>query len=164
MSIHTARVTWRRNEAPFTDNRYSRAHEWEFDGGASVRASASPHVVPTPMSEPANVDPEEAFVAALSSCHMLFFLSIAAKRRYVVDEYVDEAEGRMAADDAGRLSITHVVLRPIVRFSGVTEPDAAAVEKLHHLAHANCFIANSVKTRVTVEPVALDGPREASSA
>lgn len=150
MSEYTARVSWQRDHAPFVDNRYSRAHAWTFDGGVTVPASASPHVVPVPMSEPANVDPEEAFVAALSSCHMLFFLSIAARQRYVVDAYVDDAVGVMEKNEEGRLAMTKVVLHPRIHFSGEKIPDAAQLARLHHLAHTSCFLANSVKTEVTV--------------
>ena len=112
MAEHTATVAWDRFDAAFTDNRYSRAHRWMFDGGATIPASSSPHVVPVPMSDPMGVDPEEAFVASLSSCHMLWFLSIAASRGFVVDHYEDNAVGTMARDEAGRLAMTRVVLRP----------------------------------------------------
>src|SRR6188474_3388298 len=116
MAEHTATVAWSRFDAAFTDNRYSRAHRWMFDGGATIPASSSPHVVPVPMSDPMGVDPEEAFVASLSSCHMLWFLSIAAKRGYVVESYVDEAQGVMAKNGDGKLAMTAVVLRPQVSF------------------------------------------------
>lgn len=151
MSAYTARVVWQRNQAPFTDNRYSRAHEWVFDGGVTVPASASPHVVPTPMSEPANVDPEEAFVVALSSCHMLFFLSFAARQGYVVDAYADDAVGHMEKDGNDRWVMTKVTLRPQIHFSGERIPDAAQIDALHHEAHTSCFLANSVKTEIAVE-------------
>src|SRR5512134_3144101 len=113
MGVHQASVIWERAEgAKFVDNRYSRAHRWEFDGGAEVPASSSPHVVPVPLSDPAGVDPEEAFVASLSSCHMLWFLAIAAKRGFVVENYEDEAEGTMGTNDVGRTAMTRVILRP----------------------------------------------------
>ncbi len=148
---HTATIEWTRGDAAFSDNKYPRAHSWRFDGGAVVPGSPSPHVVAPPLSDPAAVDPEEAFVASLSSCHMLFFLAYAAKRGFVVDAYTDEASGTLARDEGRRMAMTEVVLRPRVRFHGVA-PDAAAHEALHHEAHEACFIANSVRTAVRVEP------------
>lgn len=152
MSTYTATVEWRRNGEIFADGRYSRAHAWRFDGGAEVRASSSPFVVPVPYSDPTGVDPEEAFVASLSACHMLWFLSLAAKRGWVVESYVDEAVGVMAADAAGNLSITRVALRPAVHFAG-DPPPADEVRAVHHQAHEECFIARSVRTEVVCEPV-----------
>lgn len=153
MAEYTATIQWRRQDREaFSDNHYSRAHEWMFDGGVTVPASASPHIVPLPYSVAENVDPEEAFVAALSSCHMLVFLGIAAKRRYVVDRYIDEAVGVMAENGAGKLAVTRVTLRPRVVFSGDRRPSPEQIEKLHHLAHEECFIANSVRTEVVTEP------------
>ncbi len=152
MSEYTATIRWDRNpEDDFTDNKYSRSHSWEFDGGARVPASSSPQVVPLPYSEEANVDPEEAFIASLSSCHMLVFLSIAAKRNYVVESYVDEAVGVLGEDAAGKTSVTEVTLRPRVLFSGERLPTREQLERMHHTAHENCFIANSVRTEVTTE-------------
>lgn len=153
MARHVATVEWSRGGAPFTDNRYSRAHVWRFDGGAEVRASASPHVVPAPLSDPAGVDPEEAFVASLSSCHMLWFLSLAAKRGLVVDRYADEAAGVLERDGDGRLAMTRVTLHPAVTFSGPHVPDAVEVRELHERAHHECSIAASVRTEVVCEPV-----------
>jgi organic hydroperoxide reductase OsmC/OhrA len=152
MAQYTATILWSRNEATFTDNRYSRGHVWRFDGDVEVPASASPHNVPLPMSVAAAVDPEEAFVAALSSCHMLWFLSLAAQRGFVVDSYRDEAVGVMAKDAEGKLAMTQVTLRPAVEFYGEPRPSADAIEKLHHEAHVRCFIANSVKSEVRCEP------------
>jgi organic hydroperoxide reductase OsmC/OhrA len=152
MAEHVATVEWKRGSARFSDNRYSREHLWKFDGGAIVTASASPHVVPTPLSNAEAVDPEEAFVAALSSCHMLWFLSIAAQKGYVVDHYHDDAVGTMEKNDRGRMAITKVVLRPLVSFSGEHMPNDAQVEVLHHQAHESCFLANSVRCDVIVEP------------
>jgi len=149
MSEHTATVSWRREGAAFIDNRYSRAHTWSFDGGARVPASASPHVVPVPYSTPENVDPEEAYLAAIAACHMLFFLSLAAKRGFVVDSYDDQATATMAKDGAGVIWIPRVTLRPRIAFSG-TAPTPEDIAALHHAAHAQCFIANSVKTEVVV--------------
>jgi organic hydroperoxide reductase OsmC/OhrA len=157
MGEHRCTVTWERHGAAFVDNRYSRAHEWRFDGGAVVPASASPHVVPVPLSDAAGVDPEEAFVAALSSCHMLTFLWLAAKRGFVVDSYEDDAVGRMGPNAQGRESVTHVVLRPRVAFGGPRAPSAREAGELHHAAHEECFIANSVTTVVTVEQAADGG-------
>ena len=137
----------------FTDNRYSRGHLWRFDGGVDVPASASPHVVPLPMSVAAAVDPEEAFVASLSSCHMLFFLSLAAKQGFVVDGYRDEAVGIMARNADGKLAMTRVTLHPAVNYGGDKRPSRAEEDALHHAAHEECFIASSVKTEVTCEPV-----------
>lgn len=152
MSEHFAKINWARAcDENYVDNKYSRGHEWTFDGGATVQASSSPHVVPLPYSVEANVDPEEAFVASLSSCHMLFFLSIAAKRRYVVDSYVDDAVGIMEKDNEGKISMTKVTLRPNVQFSGDKKPTMEQLEKMHHQAHEQCFIANSVKTEIVTE-------------
>jgi organic hydroperoxide reductase OsmC/OhrA len=148
---HTATIEWSRGEAAFVDQKYPRAHRWRFDGGAVVAGSSSPHVVPEPQSDATAVDPEEAFVAALASCHMLWFLSIAATRGFVVDAYADDATGTMARVAKGRLAITEVVLRPRVRFHGAA-PDAATHEAMHHEAHDACFIANSVKSDVRVVP------------
>ena len=151
MSIYTATVRWnRRAEDVYTDGRYSRVHEWAFDGGAVVPASPSPHVVPPPMSDLAGVDPEEAFVASLSSCHMLFFLDYARRAGLVIDSYVDEAEGVLEKDAEGKMAMTRITLRPRIGWSGET-PSEEAMEGLHHKAHSACFIANSVKTAVTVQ-------------
>lgn len=151
MGTHTASVVWERNAgAKFTDNRYSRAHRWSFDGGAAVPASSSPSVVPVPLSDPAGVDPEEAFVASLSSCHMLWFLFFAAKGGFVVDSYRDDAVGHIEKDADGRTAMTRVVLRPAIQFAGAA-PDAAQIAAMHDKAHHECFIANSVRTVVTVE-------------
>ncbi|OUS69290.1 peroxiredoxin [Pseudoalteromonas sp. A601] len=153
MSEYSAKVTWSRNPSEsFVDNKYSRAHQWQFDGGANVEASSSPHIVPLPYSVAENVDPEEAFVASLSSCHMLFFLSIAAKKRFVVESYTDNAIGVMEKGDDNRMAMTEVVLKPCVKFSG-EQATAEQLEKMHHQAHELCFIANSVKTKVTTEVV-----------
>lgn len=153
MSEHQASIYWQRGDAAFTDNRYSRAHAWEFDGGLRVPAAASPHVVPRALTDTAAIDPEEAFVAALSSCHMLWFLSIAAKQGYVVDTYHDAATGVMGRNEEGRDAMLDVVLRPSVRFASGHEPDDTALDGLHHAAHDACMIANSVRTRVRCEPV-----------
>jgi organic hydroperoxide reductase OsmC/OhrA len=149
---YEARVAWERRGAVFTDNRYSRGHVWRFDGGVEVPASSSPHVVRPPLSVEAAVDPEEAFVAALASCHMLWFLSIAAKRGFVVERYEDGALGVMAPDDEGRLAMTRVTLRPSVTFSGDARPTARELHDMHEQAHEACFIARSVRCTVDCEP------------
>jgi organic hydroperoxide reductase OsmC/OhrA len=153
MAEYLVTIHWERNEQLFTDNRYRRSHTWIFDGGVEVPASSSPHVVPLPYSDPTAIDPEEAFVASLSSCHMLWFLSIAAQRGFRVDRYADDAVGVMGKDQAGRLAMTRVTLRPRTVFSGTPLPTFAEIQAMHEQAHANCYIANSVKTDVRCEPV-----------
>ncbi|MCO4757040.1 MAG: OsmC family protein [Oceanospirillaceae bacterium] len=156
MADYSATILWQRaDDEVFTDNRYSRGHEWQFDGGVTVAASSSPHVVPLPYSVEANVDPEEAFVAALSSCHMLFFLSFAAQQGFVVDTYNDQAVGTMAKNSEGKVAMTRVVLRPGVRFSPNNIPSYAQLQALHHASHEACFIANSVTTEVVTEIIEL---------
>ena len=153
MSTYTAIISWKRGDQAFIDNRYSRAHVWRFDGGVEVAASSSPSVVPLPLSNAAAVDPEEAFVASLSSCHMLWFLSIAAKRKFRVDSYTDNAEGIIEKNESGKFAMTRVTLRPDVSFSGEKIPSREELEQMHHKAHEECFIANSVKSEVRCEPV-----------
>ncbi|OSQ50253.1 OsmC family protein [Thalassospira alkalitolerans] len=149
MSRFSAEVTWKRDGATFTDRRYSRGHIWRFDGGAEVPASASPHVVPLPYSIEENVDPEEAYVAALSSCHMLFFLDFASRKKFVVDSYVDSANGVMEKQD-GKTLVTRVELCPKVTYTG-TAPSPKVEAELHHAAHDACFLANSVKTDISIK-------------
>ena len=152
MSTYTATVRWRRSgEGDFSKGQYSRAHEWAFDGGVTVPASPSPHVVPQPWSELHAVDPEEAFVASLSSCHMLFFVDFARRAGFVVDEYVDEAEGMLEKRADGKTWMSQVMLHPRVQFSGEKRPGSAEIADLHRGAHEACFIANSVTTEVTVD-------------
>jgi organic hydroperoxide reductase OsmC/OhrA len=152
MSQYTATIVWAREaEAPFKDNRYSRAHEWRFDGGAVVSASSSPSVVRVPLSDPAGVDPEEAFVASLASCHMLFFLSFAASKGFVIDRYEDEALGELGKNAAGKQAMLKVQLRPRIVWNGAA-PSAEQLADLHHRAHDACYIANSVTTELLVEP------------
>ena len=152
MSRHVATIRWsRKPEEPFLDGRYSRAHRWRFDGGAEVADSSSPSVVRVPFSDPAGVDPEEALVAALSSCHMLFFLDFAKQAKFVVDSYEDEAEGLMEKGADGRVRMTKATLRPLIRFAEGRAPSAAELAAIHHKAHDACYIANSVTTEVTVE-------------
>ncbi|MFY9514084.1 MAG: OsmC family protein [Rubrivivax sp.] len=151
MSTYTAQLEWQRQEGEaFTDNRYHRAHTLRFDGGAVVPGSSSPDVVPR-YSDAAAVDPEEMFVAALSSCHMLWFLSLAAQAGFCVEHYRDDAIGLMQKNAEGRVAMTRVTLRPMVRFAG-HQPSTDELHRLHHRAHEECFIANSVKTEVLCEP------------
>lgn len=149
MATHTATIEWERNGSSFADHRYSRVHRWSFDGGAQVPASSSPHIVRAPLSDPANVDPEEAYVAAISSCHMLWFLDVAARAGYVVDRYTDNATGYMARREDGKSWVARVELAPQATFSEKW-PDEAALEALHHKAHGECFLANSVKTDIVI--------------
>ena len=151
MSTYTATIRWiRTGDGDFTKGQYSRAHQWAFDGGALVPASASPHIVPAPWSNEAGVDPEEAFIASLASCHMLFFVDFARRAGFVLDDYIDEAEGVLEQRADGKLAMTRVTLRPRLTWNG-DAPDAAAIADLHHRAHEACFIANSVTTEVTVQ-------------
>lgn len=147
MSEHHATIHWQRGDAEFTYKTYSRDHTWSFEGGETVAASAAPKY----LGSAERVDPEEALVASLSSCHMLTFLALAAKKRIVVESYVDAAVGTMEPNEDGRLAVTRVVLRPKIVFGGEA-PNSETVEKLHHMSHEQCFIANSVRTEVTVEP------------
>ncbi|MEO7886590.1 MAG: OsmC family protein [Polaromonas sp.] len=153
MSTYTAEVRWQLDNGDFLGNRYSRRHLMRFDGGLEVPGSSSPHVVPVPMSDASAVDPEEAFVASLSSCHMLWFLSIAAKRKFVVARYLDAAIGVMEKNAEGKVAMTVVTLRPEAAFSGERLPTREELDRLHHEAHEACFIASSVKTEVRCEPV-----------
>jgi organic hydroperoxide reductase OsmC/OhrA len=147
MSEHKVTLTWSRGDAPFEYQKYPRNHSWKFDGGHEMTATAAPAY----LGDPKNVDPEEAFVASLSSCHMLTFLAIACKQKFVLDEYSDDAVGHMEKNAEGRLAITRVTLKPKIKWSGDKQPTAEELDKMHHAAHDNCFIANSVKTEVTVE-------------
>lgn len=150
---YTATIAWRRRDGEdVAKGRYSRAHEWRFDGGITVPASASPSVVPLPHSREDAVDPEEAFVAALSSCHMLTFIDLARRAGVLVEAYEDEALGIMERIAPGKMAITRVTLRPRIAFQGGV-PDQARLDELHHQAHEACFIANSVTTKIAIEPV-----------
>ena len=151
MGRHVAEVSWR-SDGAFASGRYSRRHQWRFDGGAVVTASASPDVVPPPMSDAAGVDPEEALVASVASCHMLWFLSLAREAGVEVTSYSDSAEGVMGRIAPGRLALTRITLRPKISFAG-TPPSTEEVERLHHEAHDRCFIANSLKTEIVIEPL-----------
>jgi len=146
MSEHTAILRWKRTSEDFTYQSYNRGHTWIFDGGSEIRASAAPGY----LGDADCVDPEEAFVAALASCHMLTFLAVAARQKFVVDAYRDEAVGCMEKNSAGKMAITTVKLNPKITFSGEKTPTEAELQALHHAAHENCFIANSVLTKVEV--------------
>lgn len=151
MSTYTATIRWRRTgEGDFNKGQYSRAHDWTFDGGAVIPASASPGIVPAPFSRAGAVDPEEAFVASLSSCHMLFFIDFARRAGLIVESYTDEAEGHLEERSDSKIAMTRVILHPRIAWAG-DAPQNALVAELHHRAHEACFIANSVKTEVTIE-------------
>lgn len=151
MGKFLATILWKRNGAQFTDNRYKRSHLWKFDNGEKIAASASSHIVPAPLSDPEAIDPEEAFVASLSSCHMLWFLSIAAKRGFIIEKYRDTAEGVMGKDNTGRLAITAVKICPYVLYKRGAVPSSEENIEMHQKAQEECFIANSVKTKVRIE-------------
>jgi organic hydroperoxide reductase OsmC/OhrA len=150
MAGYQATVEWSRSGASFLDNKYSREHTWKFDGGVTIAGSSSPHVVPVPYSNPGAVDPEEALIVALASCHMLSFLYVAGKQGFVVDQYRDEATGKMTKNEAGKYWVSEVTLHPKIEFSGQKRPSPPEIETLHHLAHEECFIANSVKTDIRI--------------
>ena len=152
MHSYSALVKWERGDAIFIDRLYSRAHAWAFDGGQEILASSSPLVVREPLSDPRGIDPEEAFIAALSSCHMLWFLAIAGKRKFCVDRYHDRATGVMEKNAAGKWWVSVVTLKPEVQFCGELLPTRAEIEAMHHSAHAECYIANSVSTHISIEP------------
>lgn len=147
---YETKLRWSRGDASFLDNRYSRRHEWSFDGGVTVVASSSPSVVPLPYSAADAVDPEEALVASAASCHMLWFLSLAARRGFIVDEYEDEPAGVMEKNADGKLAFTQITLSPRIRFSAERAPSTEELAALHHAAHADCFIANSLRCDVVV--------------
>lgn len=153
MQQFEAQIHWQRGSQAFSDNRYSRAHQWQFDGGLQVPCSSSPLSVPLPMSDAGAIDPEEALVAALSSCHMLFFLSIAAKQGFVVDEYRDTPVGIMDRNADGKKAMTLITLRPAIAFGGERRPSCAELDAIHHDAHDQCYIANSIRADVVIEGV-----------
>ena len=146
MSEHVAAIVWKRETESFAYDHYNRGHEWSFDAGVTVPGSAAPAY----KGDADRVDPEEAFVASLSSCHMLTFLAIAAKKKLVVDAYADRAVGHMDKNAEGKIAVTSVDLHPHVTFAPGVEVDAATLKKMHHDAHEHCFIANSVKTLIIV--------------
>lgn len=151
MAEHKATVRWALKDGEFLKGRYSREHTWTFDGGVTVPASPSPSVVPVPYSNPAHVDPEEAYVASISSCHMLTYLFVAARQGFVVERYDDDAVGVMRKNERGAIWVSAVTLNPQIVYGGEKHPSADDEERLHHLAHEQCFIANSVKTEITVK-------------
>ncbi|PWU20987.1 MAG: peroxiredoxin [Verrucomicrobia bacterium] len=152
MSDHRATISWKRTSEEFLKGRYSREHTWTFDGGLTVPASPAPAVVPAPWSNPSNVDPEEAFVASISSCHMLTFIFLASRQGFQLDSYQDEAVGVTTKNEKGIPWVSSVTLHPRITYSGPKIPNSAEQDHLHHLAHEQCFIANSVKTEITVQP------------
>jgi len=154
LSKHTANIRWERRTLPFEQNRYSRVHEWAFDGGMKLRASSSPGVVPAPLSDPAAVDPEEAFLASLSSCHMLWFLSLAAAKGITVDAYEDEAEGTLVPLGDGRRALGNIRLHPKVTLGSQASPEQ--IERLHREAHHQCFLANALRADLEVSPEPVD--------
>jgi organic hydroperoxide reductase OsmC/OhrA len=151
MSEYKATIKWARTSPDFLKGKYSREHTWAFDGGVTVPASSSPSVVPVPFSNPSAVDPEEAFVASLSSCHMLFYLFVAQRQGFQIDAYEDEAVGVVTKGETGAMWVSKVTLYPKITYSGEKLPTPADEERLHEMAHKQCFIANSVKTEVTVQ-------------
>jgi organic hydroperoxide reductase OsmC/OhrA len=151
MSEYKATIKWQRNTPDFLKGKYSREHTWTFDGGVIVPASSSPSVVPVPYSNPSNVDPEEAFIAALSSCHMLVYLFLAQRQGFQIDSYEDEATGVVTKGETGAMWVSAVTLHPKITYSGEKLPTPADEERLHEMAHKQCFIANSVKSEVTVQ-------------
>lgn len=153
MSEHKATISWKRNGADFLKGQYSREHTWAFDGGVIVPASSSPSVVPAPYSNAAHVDPEEAYVAAISSCHMLTFIYLASRQGFQVDSYDDEAIGAMTKNERKVPWISSVTLNPRIVYGGAKQPTPEEEAHLHHAAHEQCFIANSIKTEVTVSSV-----------
>ena len=150
MSEYKATIKWLRTGPDFLKGKYSREHTWTFDGGFTVPASASPSVVPVPFSNPAHVDPEEAFVASISSCHMLTFLYLASKQGFQIDSYEDEAVGVLSKNENGVPWVSLMTLNPKIVYGGAKLPVPADEKQLHHLAHEQCFIANSIKTEVVV--------------
>ena len=150
MSEHRAAIAWKRSGPNFSKGQYSRKHTWTFDGGVTVPASPSPAAVPAPWSNPANVDPEEAFVASIASCHMLTFLWVASRQGFEVERYDDDAVGVMTKNDKRVPWVSAVTLNPRIVYAGEKRPTREEEAKLHHLAHEQCFIASSVKTEITV--------------
>ncbi len=148
---YTAKLTWEKQpDEEFEKGRYSRVHQWVFDGGMKIAASSSPGVVPVPMSDASLIDPEEAFLASLSSCHLLFFLSIAAKKKLIVEKYEDHVQGTMGKNSEGKISMLTITLNPLIAFSGNNIPSQETIRQIHELAHDSCYIANSVKTKIEI--------------
>ncbi len=156
MSTFTATLLWERGDGDFPGKRYSRRHQVSFDGGACTLWSAAPQNVPAPWSDATGIDPEEAFVASLASCHMLWFLALAAGQGYDIETYADNPVGLMERNAEGRMAMTVITLHPNVQFSGAHRPDVAQLQQLHERAHHECYIANSVRTQIRVEPASVD--------
>lgn len=150
MSKHSATIRWKNHGPDFLRRQYSREHAWHFDGGVVIPASPSPHIVPAPWSNAMSVDPEEAFIASVASCHMLWFLHIACDAGFEPESYEDAAEGVMTKNEAGKLWISRVTLRPEILWKGSHAPTNTEIDHLHHLAHEECFIANSIRTEVVI--------------
>ena len=151
MKIST-NIIWNRGEEEnFLNGQYKRTHQWIMEGGMILNASASPEIVPIPMSDPALIDPEEAFVSSVSSCHMLFFLSIAAKKKLVIDSYQDNPIATMGKNENGKMAVKSITLQPKVVFGAGKKTDEATINRIHQIAHANCFLANSINTKITIQ-------------
>ena len=149
--LYNVKILWqKKSNEIFIDKKYSRAHKWIFDCGIEIRASSSPHIVPVPLSDESAIDPEEAFLAAISCCHMLSFLPIAASKKYIVESYEDSAEGILSKNGRGKMAMTEVNLKPKIIFSGDKIPSQTQIDEFHHLAHEECFIASSVKTKINI--------------
>ena len=155
MSEHRATIAWKRTGPNFSKGHYSREHTWTFDGGVTVPASPSPAAIPVPWSNPAHVDPEEAFVASIASCHMLTFLWVTARRGFLVDVYEDDAVGVLTKNERRIPWVSTVTLHPRIVYGGERRPSPAEEAQLHHEAHEQCFIANSVTTQITVEALPI---------
>ncbi|TYP99429.1 organic hydroperoxide reductase OsmC/OhrA [Tenacibaculum adriaticum] len=150
---HHTKIVWKKNTSEnFTSGKYSRVHKWYFDEGTEIRASSSPKVIPVPMSDPSAVDPEEALLAALSSCHMLFFLSIVSSKKYTIESYEDTVEGIMQKNDNGKISMSEITLNPKTKFSSTNIPSVKEITDMHQLAHSQCYIANSLNSKINIFP------------
>ena len=146
-----AKILWQRSQGEkFLDGNYRRVHKWILDGGMRIEASSSPEIVPTPMSDPSLIDPEEAYILSIASCHMLFFLSIAAKKKFIIEQYQDNPEAIMGKNDEGKMAVLSLTLHPKVTFAGTNIPEEDNIKLIHELAHSNCFLANSVKTKISI--------------
>lgn len=143
---HHARITWLADEP---NHKYSRDHRWDFDSGISVPASASPEIVPNTYVGPKTIDPEEAFIAAIASCHMLWFLHIAHQNHFFVQKYGDEVQGVMGQLE-GTLGLESIFLNPLVRFWPTSKPDLTTYQRLHQEAHSNCFLAKSIRCQIKI--------------
>ncbi len=151
---HHAKIVWnKKSNESFTNGKYSRAHKWYFDEGTEIIASSSPKVVPIPMSDKSAVDPEEALIASLSSCHMLFFLSIASLKKYNVELYEDNVEGIMGKNENGKIAMLEISLKPKTVFIGTNIPSSNQILKMHQLAHNQCYISNTINSKINIHPI-----------